>query len=587
MSSVMKRLAWFLAAAAIAVAGLFLLVSVLLPRDTLKTRIGEQIAAWTGREVSLRGEPKIGFFPLRVTLDDVEVGGPAEMDGAEILSMDRLTGTIRLIPLIIGEVEIDSFTMVRPLVHLVRDAEDRRNWAFDSGAAALQLAFSGDVPLGEFRLEEGTVVYEDRKADKSERLDSVNLTVDWKSVRNPIAVEGSGIWRGEEVKFSGSASTPFAYMNGAATPIEARIDAAPIGLVLTGEASGYPQMQVSGALRLSTPSMRRFASWLGSPVGPGSTLGQASLFGTASLRDNVLSVADAQLTLDGNQASGALKIVAGPKPDFAGTLAFGALDLSPYFVGLSAALSIGPDWRRVTLPTEGFGDMSADIRLSADSVKIGGFTAGGTAASVSLRDRRLEIGLARATFETGSLSGDLTVGGSHTGSGVEVAAQLRASEVSVAETAPFLGLPKSLSGTASVVVDVTARGRDLGSLVESLGGKAELKVDDGVVPLFGLSEIAVAGSGASAPATSDGSPPAPVQSAAIVLSFVNGVGTVERAKVVTTSYSATAGGWVGLIDGGLSLSGVLTPATISAAEMPFVIEGSLAKPVAKQQAAAN
>ncbi len=87
-----------------------LLIVVLLPRDVLKTRIGEQIAGWTGREVSLRGDPKIGLFPLRVTLDDVEVGGPAGMDDAQILSMDRLTGRIRLLPLIIGRVEVSSFT---------------------------------------------------------------------------------------------------------------------------------------------------------------------------------------------------------------------------------------------------------------------------------------------------------------------------------------------------------------------------------------------------------------------------------------------------------------------------------------------
>ena len=416
--------------------------------------------------------------------------------------MDRLTGTIRLVPLLIGRVEIDSFTMVRPLIRLVRDSDGRRNWAFDTGAAALQLAFAGDVPLGEFRIEDGTVVYEDGQTGDSERLDSVDLTVEWPSVRNPISVEGSGIWRGEAVTFSGNASAPFAYLNGATTPVEARIEAAPINVTLTGEAEDYPRMRLSGALKLSTPSLRRFASWLGSPLGPGSTLGQSGLFGTASLRDSVLSVADAEFTLDGNSASGALKIVAGSKPDIAGTLAFGALDLTPYFANFSAALSLGPDWRRVMLPTDWFAELSADIRLSADSVKLGAFSAGSTAASVSLRDRRLEVGLARAAFETGDLSGDLTVSDDGA-SGAAVAAQLRANEVSLAETAPFLGLPSTMSGTASVVVDLTAHGADLGSLVGSLGGTADLRVIDGAVPLLGLSEVAAPKSGATAAAPAD------------------------------------------------------------------------------------
>ena len=590
MSRVMKRLAWFVAAVVLIVAAGFVLISVLLPRDALKTRIGEQIAGWTGREVSLRGDPKIGIFPLRVTLDDVEIGGPAGMDGAQILSMDRLTGRIRLLPLIIGRIEVSSFTLVRPLIRLVRDEEGRRNWEFDSGAAALQLAFSGDVPLGEFRLEGGTVVYEDRQTGASERLDSVDLSIEWASVRKPIAVDGTGIWRGEQVTFSGGASAPFAYLNGAATPVEARIDAAPLSVTLTGEASDYPRMRLSGALKLSTPSLRRFAGWLGSALGPGSTFGQASLFGTASFADDVLSVTDAEFTMDGNSATGALKIAAGPKPGIAGTLAFTALDLTPYFAGVSLALSLGPDWRRVALPTDWFGEMSADIRLSADSVRLGGFSAGSTAASVSLQDRRLEVGVARAAFQTGSLSGDLTVTDLPTAPGAEVAAQLRASEISLAETAPVLGLPTTLSGTASVVLDVTAHGDDLGSLVQSLGGTGELRVDDGVVPLFGLPDIAAAGSGASAPAAEVQSAPTAVQSAAVGLSFLDGVGTITRASVVTQSYSASAGGWVGLLDGGLNVNGKLKPGAPGApgvSEAPFTIEGTLARPVARRQALAN
>jgi uncharacterized protein involved in outer membrane biogenesis len=586
MSPVVKRLAWFLGAAALLAAACVLIVFALIPREMLKTRIGEQIAGWTGRPVTLGGEPRIGLFPLSVTLDDVAVGGPAEMGDAEIISMDRLTGRVRLIPLLIGRVEIDSFTMVRPLVRLVSDEEGRRNWEFDSGAAALQLAFAGDVPLGEFRLEGGTLAYENRRTGESERLDSVNLSIEWESVRNPIAIEGSGIWRGEAVSFSANAAAPFAYLNGASTPVEAGIDAAPIGAVLSGEASDYPDLRLSGALRLSTPSLRRFAAWLGSGVGPGSTLGQASLFGIATLTGNVLSVADAEFTLDGNRATGALSITAGAAPDITGTLAFGALDLSPYFAGLSAAISLGPDWRRVDLPTDGFGNMSADVRLSADSVKLGDLDLGGTAASVSLRDRRLEVGLARASLGTGSIAGDLTIVDSITGIGAAVAAQLRATEIDLSEAAPVVGFSDTFSGTATVALDVTAEGRDIGALVESLGGTAELRVADGVVPLFGLPEIVAGG----VPAPANAFHPSAIRSASLGLSFVGGVGTIEQASVVTSAYSATANGRIGLFDGGLKLVGTVktgAPGAADGAESPFIIEGTLASPVARRQAMAN
>src|ERR1043165_6441559 len=176
----MKRIALIVAGVLLSALALFVLLIALVPRDALKARLSEQISAWTGRDVSARGDPEISVFPaLSVTLNDVHVSGPDGMGDAELLSMDRLTGTVRLLPLLIGRIEVGSYAMERPLVHLVRDKQGHRNWDFDSGAAALQLAFEGDVPLGDFSLAGGTVVYDDRQGGKEERLDSLNLSIDW------------------------------------------------------------------------------------------------------------------------------------------------------------------------------------------------------------------------------------------------------------------------------------------------------------------------------------------------------------------------------------------------------------------------
>ncbi len=607
----MKRIAWIFAAVVLSALALLALLVALVPRDALKARMGEQISSWTGRDVSLRGEPEISIFPrLSVTLNDVHVSGPEGMADSEILSMDRLTGTIRLLPLIIGRIEVGAYRMVRPRVHLVRDSAGRRNWDFDSGAAALQLAFAGDVPLGDFSLEGGGVVYEDRQSGDSERLDSVNLSVDWPSVRQPIAVEGAGIWRGEQVTVSGSADAPFAFMNGGATPLEGRVEAAPISVIFSGQADHYPMPKLSGALKLSTPSLRRFASWLGSPIGPGSTLGQASGFGTAAFDRNGLSVADAEFTLDGNGASGALQIALSPKLDITGTIAFNALDLTPYFAGLSATMATTKDWRSVALPTDWLGGMNADIRLSATTVKLGALSAGDAAASVSLRDGRLEVGLAQAVVGGGSVNGNLAVADSADAAGAAVEAQLRANDILFALPAASLALPQAISGTGTVQVDVSATGGNLGALVRGLDGTAKVSVRNGAVPLFGLADAAAAAGGPVNPLPTEGLAAIAVDSASAGFSFSGGVGMLQRANVVTHTYSADAQGWIGLLDGSLGLNGTLqtgaagttraTPApvaapdasttpspagaTTAAAPIAFTIEGTLTAPVTHMQA---
>ena len=580
----MRRIAGILAIAVLAVAALLTLFIALIPREAIKTQIGREIAGWTGREVSSRGDPRIDVFPsLSVTLNDVEVSGPDGMEDAVIISMDRLTGHIRLAPLIIGRVEVESFAMVRPRVHLVRDEEGRRNWAFDTGAAALQLAFAGDVPLGIFRLQGGTIVYEDRLAGDGERFDSVDLTLEWTSVRTPLSVSGSGIWRGEQVMFNADAEAPFGFLNGAPTPFEARIESAPISMIFTGEAQDYPLPQMAGAVKLSTTSLRRFANWLGDPIGPGSTLGPASLFGTADFHDGVLSVADAEVTLDGNSASGALKVTAAATPDVTGTLAFEALDLTPYFAGLSTALSTASDWRGVTLPTEWLSDLSADIRLSAQSVALGDLAVGNTAASVALRDGRLEIGLARADIDGGSLAGDVAVEG---GRSAALAVRLRATDIDLADAGRELGLPRGMAGKASVVTDLATTGRDLGAMLDALGGTARFSVGQGAVPSFGLARLAADAGLAAAPGSVDDLAPMPVLAAEAGLNFASGVAVLEAAALETDAFVAEAEGWVALRDGALGLNGTLKAAgtdagTESDAATAFAIDGKLDDPQAR------
>ena len=53
----MKRIAWILAVVLGCVLALLVLLVALVPREALKVRMSEQIASWTGRDVSLRGEP--------------------------------------------------------------------------------------------------------------------------------------------------------------------------------------------------------------------------------------------------------------------------------------------------------------------------------------------------------------------------------------------------------------------------------------------------------------------------------------------------------------------------------------------------
>ena len=301
-------------------------------------------------------------------------------------------------------------------------------------------------------------------------------------MRQPLAVErlrhlarraGDGLRR--------APTAPFAFINGGATPLEARIESAPIAADLqrrrrttirAPQLTGAPEAldAIAAPLRLLArqPDRPRLDARAGERLRarPPSTR-------------TVLSVENAEFTLDGNNASGALKIDDRPearrhrharlqhaRPD--------ALFRRP--VRLRSRTS--SDWRDVSLSTDWFDDIERRHPAFRESVRLGDADAGDTAASVSLRDARLEIGLARADFSGGSLTGGPC--------GHRSAAQQRRrrSRRSFARPRfdlrrrgpPSLGLPPGVSGTASVLIDVDHAAAAISARSSRrLGGTARLE----------------------------------------------------------------------------------------------------------------
>jgi AsmA protein len=489
------------------------------------------------------------------------------MAEAEILSVERLRGTIRLLPLIIGRIEIGAFSMERPVVRLVRDEAGERNWAFDSGAAALQLAFAGDVPLGKFSIEGGTLLFEDRSAGTLERLDQAKLDIEWESVRQPLSVAGGGVWRGEPVSFAGSVGAPFEFLNGGSTPIEARFDSARLTMGFAGEALDRDAVRLAGELSLASPSLQALAGWFGSPLADAEALGAARLSGDAVLDGGLLSVTDAELALNGNEGAGAVEIRVADPPSVVGTLAFPSLDLSAYFAGLRNALTAEGGWREVGLDTDWFGDLAADVRLSAGSVALGEFSFGETAASVILSDRRLEIGVAEAAFGGGLLAGDVAIIDRGGKDSFAAAAQLRAQNVNLSEVAS--GWREEVAGTANVQVDLAGEGTDLGSLVASLDGRASIEIVDGALPLGDL-------------ATFVGRAPngvVPVEAVAAELHVAGGAATLAEGAIFATDFEAALRGVVSLLDLRLNLNGEARLRQPSAEQVSISVRGTLADPL--------
>ena len=107
------------------------------------------------------------------------------------------------------------------------------------------------------------------------------------------------------------------------------------------------------------------------------------------------------------------------------------------------------------------------------------------------------------------------------------------------------------------------------------------------LPLLGIAELAVAGGG-DVSAKPFGL--TPVTDLFAGFSFAGGTAILEQSRAVAPGFSADAKGWIALIDGSLGLNGTVQAKRPGAAvppPMPFTIDGTLARPVARPLALAN
>jgi uncharacterized protein involved in outer membrane biogenesis len=258
------------------------------------------------------------------------------------------------------------------------------------------------------------------------------------------------------------------------------------GELLEGSFDGHlnaaGDLQLSGQIELASPNLRRVARWFGVPVSTADGLNAISVKGQASWARRALAVEDAKIAVDGNEASGALVLnVAGERPLLDATLAFHALDLTPY---ANAARSQSFLFDRQTATWSLF-DLSlpiarhidADLRVSAPKVAIHGYGLGRGAATVAVRSGKLVADIAELDLFGGRMSAQVITDANEIVPRYALRGRLENFEAGPAATALFGSAV--VAGRSSLTVDVEGIGQTPTELLRQLSGKAAMTMPEG------------------------------------------------------------------------------------------------------------
>jgi AsmA protein len=577
MAQGMKRLGMPIAALlGVALIGL-IATSWFLNRDTLREAVEAQIRAVTGLDLVVKGHIDVSVFPgSYVSFHDVGLKGGGTADPA--LAVDVLTANLRLLPLLLRRYEIADVMMLRPHIHVTRDAHGDSNWTpfLETIARTMKPGADNQVSFSEIRIQDGVLTFEDAGSHLSEKLDDIDLSLAWPSISRSFAATGQFDWRGERVDGSISASDFIAALSGDRSGVKARLASAPLKLAFDGSVANRTSTMMEGTLTVDSPSLRNALRWVGqAPPGSGG-FGRFALKARANVVGPSIALTNVNVELDGNVAEGVMTYANNGRQTLQATLAAGALDFTPYISTFRLLASGARDWNRQLFDLNSLSTTDLDMRLSAAKVTVGSSKLGRTAFGANLRGGALALSVGEAQVYGGIAKGSFGIARSD--AVADVKAQFQFTDVDLQSCASELFGVSKLSGRGNLNVSLVASGSSPFGLAQSLDGTATLTGHDGAISGFNIEQLLkrlerrpLSGGGNFRSGTT------PYDDLTISVKFSEGIATAEDVRLEGPAARITMSGTASVPAREYDMKGVASLTTVANAPpgfvLPFVVQG--------------
>ncbi|MBE0531853.1 MAG: AsmA family protein [Rhodospirillales bacterium] len=501
----MKKVIGIVAAVLVVLIGVAVAAPFFVPTGVYAAKISEAVKSATGRTLTLGGDIRFSLFPsVGVTAENVAFANAPGAAEANMATLKSLEVRLKVMPLLSGNVEVESFVLVEPVIRLEIDKQGRANWAFDQGKAAAPAtpaepgkpggpAVSG-LKLDDVRVSGGRILYADARSGVAEEVGDVNMTVALPSLDKPLKANGGLVWHDKKIDLDISAEKPGALIAGGASPATVSVQGDPLKLTFAGTLANAAKLKVDGALALDVPSVRALAAWAGTPIeAPENTLGPLSIKGTVAVDGQTYAVKDADIKLDAITAKGALSAaMGGAKPVIKGTLDVGDLDLNPYLPPETADAKAAPGqpggpaaggqpgtWSEAPMDMSGLKAADVDFDLSVKSILARKVRVGQSVLGLAIKGGRLTADLKEMALYEGSGKGTVVLDASGA-----VPTMRKTFVLAGVQAQPFLKDAadfERLSGTAKADFELTAKGASQKAMVETLNGKGALAFENGAI----------------------------------------------------------------------------------------------------------
>ena len=267
----MKKIAIGIGAIVFIVLALALLAPVFIDLNDFKPNIARQVEAATGRKLVITGDIDARVFPSpRASVRGIRFANIDGAANANMATLDSVEVDLALGPLLSGDIQVRSITLVKPVIAIEVLADGRSSLDIvsgdgskaDTGANAGQGDDDGPaIRIDRVVIEQGSISFRDAKSDQTVQIDAIDATLSAESLQGPFAGVGELVLRQVPINFAISTGSLAA---------QGPIGLGDAGAMLTfrGQASEPTQdAHIDGKLKLSGGDLGRLIGRLAQLAG--------------------------------------------------------------------------------------------------------------------------------------------------------------------------------------------------------------------------------------------------------------------------------------------------------------------------------
>jgi len=495
-----------------------LVIPLFVDLNTYKPVMEEKVSEATGRTFQIGSDLKLSLFPWAgISFSDLQLGNPKGFKETGFLQIASFEVRVKLLPLLSRNIEVQKFIVTGPHLNLVKKRDGSVNWDFSQqpGTPARQPSEPESAPDGEkssglpieklavgnFSINDGTVIYIDQIADTRNEVADFNLSLQDVSFDKPISLKLSARVDNRPVGLSGTVG-----------PIGKNPGRGSIGLDLVLKALEILEVKLKGnvtdpaenpnidlALDVSPFSLPALMGKLEQSEAVKTTdpkaLTKIALKAQIKAGPKAVSIADGKLSLDDSNLDFTLQASEFAKPNLAFDLNLDRIDLDRYLPPESKKASPPESAQdQKPAPKAKKNDYTAlrrlilDGQLKAGSVIINKATLNRLVLKVKAKNGIIRLD----PFSLGAYQGEIA------GSGVfdvrrtvpASSLQMRISDLQVAPLLKEQMGKDILEGTTNADVSMQMNGDDPDRIKKTLSGKGQLSFTDGAIVGFDLAGMA-------------------------------------------------------------------------------------------------